>query len=143
MFPSVIARSYIAFVFARSMIRFIRPTIPPPNNWLPYVREAYESRWFSNGGPLANRFEKALLDKYGTRDREAVLLANCTDGLTAALLALGIKGNVAVPALRFRQPRTPSRTRAVNQCCATFPSKPGNSIPTHCGGCCKEKESPR
>ncbi len=101
MFPSVIARSYIAFVFARSMIRFIRPTIPPPDNWLPYVREAYESRWFSNGGPLANRFEKALLDKYGTRDREAVLLANCTDGLTAALLALGIKGNVAVPAFTF------------------------------------------
>jgi dTDP-4-amino-4,6-dideoxygalactose transaminase len=83
------------------MIRFIRPTIPPPEKWLPYIREAYESRWFSNGGPLARRFESALLAKYGVVDRDAVLLANCTDGLTATLLALGIKGKVAIPAFTF------------------------------------------
>ncbi len=83
------------------MIKFIRPTIPPPEKWLPYVREAYESRWFSNNGPLGRRFEKALLAKYGLRDRDAVLLASCTDGLTATLLALSIEGNVAIPAFTF------------------------------------------
>lgn len=84
-----------------SMIRFIRPTIPPPEKWLPYVREAYERRWFSNGGPLARRFEEALIEKYGAGDRDAVLLANCTDGLTATLLALGVEGKVAIPAFTF------------------------------------------
>jgi dTDP-4-amino-4,6-dideoxygalactose transaminase len=87
--------------FAVAMIRFIRPTIPLPETWLPYVREAYENRWFSNGGPLARRFEKALIRKFDIRDREAVMLSNCTDGLCATLLALGIRGNVVIPAFTF------------------------------------------
>jgi hypothetical protein len=53
------------------MIRFIRPTIPPPAEWLPYLRPAYDSLRFSNFGPVATRFENALTTKYGGPNRAA------------------------------------------------------------------------
>jgi dTDP-4-amino-4,6-dideoxygalactose transaminase len=92
------------------MIRFIRPTIPAPEHWLPYVREAYQHRWFSNFGPLATRLEHALVEKFRPPGREAVLVANCTAGLTAALLALDVKGKVVVPSFTF-----PATAQAVLQ----------------------------
>jgi dTDP-4-amino-4,6-dideoxygalactose transaminase len=83
------------------VIPFIRPTLPPPEQWLPYLREAWENRWFSNFGPLAGRLERALSEKYAGGRREAVLVANGTCGLTAALLACDVKGRVVVPAFTF------------------------------------------
>jgi dTDP-4-amino-4,6-dideoxygalactose transaminase len=83
------------------MLPFIRPTIPPPDAWLPYLQEAYQQRRFANFGPLATRLEHALTDKYGNGQREAVLVASGTAGLTAALLALNVRGKVVMPAFTF------------------------------------------
>jgi dTDP-4-amino-4,6-dideoxygalactose transaminase len=92
------------------MIRFIRPTIPPPAEWLPYLRPAYESRRFTNFGPVAMRFEDALTAKYGGADRQAVAVSSCTTGLVTALAALGIRGRVIVPSFTF-----PATVQAVLQ----------------------------
>jgi dTDP-4-amino-4,6-dideoxygalactose transaminase len=91
------------------MLRFIRPTIPEPPEWLPFLAESYRQRIFSNFGPAATRLEEALTAKYGN-GRQAVLTANATAGLTAALLAWGVQGRVVVPAFTF-----PATAQAVLQ----------------------------
>ena len=83
------------------MIRFIRPTVPEPEAWLPHLRSSYEQRVFANSGPAARRFEAALREKYAGADREVVLAANCTCGIAVALLAAGASGRVVVPAFTF------------------------------------------
>jgi dTDP-4-amino-4,6-dideoxygalactose transaminase len=83
------------------MIRFIRPTIPEIAEWVPFLQEAYRQRVFTNFGPVASRLEQELTEKYGNGQRQAVLTANATAGLTAALLALKVRGPVVVPAFTF------------------------------------------
>lgn len=83
------------------MIRFIRPTVPEPDAWLPHLRSSYEQRIFANSGPAAVRFEAALADRYAGTDREVILVANCTCGIAVALLAAGASGRVIVPAFSF------------------------------------------
>lgn len=82
------------------MLRFIRPTIPEPPEWLPFLADSYRQRVYTNFGPAASRLEEALSEKYGG-ERRAVLTASATAGLTAALLALQVRGEVIVPAFTF------------------------------------------
>jgi dTDP-4-amino-4,6-dideoxygalactose transaminase len=86
---------------ARFEIPFARPLLPEPADWLPFLAPAYEERWFSNGGPVAARFEAELTERCGIDGREAVLVSSATAGLTAALLALDVTGPVAMPAFTF------------------------------------------
>lgn len=92
------------------MIRFIRPTLPPPAEWLPFLEPAYEQRVFSNLGPVARRFEAALTERYGGSSRQAVVVSSGTAGLTVALLALRVSGTVVVPSFTF-----PATAQAVVQ----------------------------
>jgi dTDP-4-amino-4,6-dideoxygalactose transaminase len=92
------------------VIRFIRPVVPEPEAWLPYLRRSYDDRVFSNTGPAARRLEAALAERWAGPDREVVLTASCTTGLAAALLALGATGDVVVPAFTF-----PATAHAVRQ----------------------------
>lgn len=81
-------------------IPFIRPSLPAPERWLPFLAQSYAARMYSNSGPAALHLEAALAEKYG-RGRAAVLAGNATLGLTAALLAAGVRGPVLVPAFTF------------------------------------------
>ncbi|PYR76687.1 MAG: hypothetical protein DMF86_11500 [Acidobacteria bacterium] len=92
------------------MLPFIRPTIPEPDAWLPYLSASYAQRIFSNSGPAALRLEACLTAKYAAPDREAVLVSSCTAGIAAALLATGATGRVVVPAFTF-----PATAQAVLQ----------------------------
>jgi dTDP-4-amino-4,6-dideoxygalactose transaminase len=92
------------------LIRFIRPTVPEPEAWLAHLRSSYEQRVFANSGPAAVRFEAALADRYAGTDREVILVASCTSGIAAALLAVGASGRVVVPAFSF-----PATAQAVLQ----------------------------
>jgi len=92
------------------LIRFIRPTVPEPEAWLPHLRSSYDQRVFANSGPAAVRLEAALTDRYAGADREVILVANCTSGIAAALLAVGASGRVVVPAFSF-----PATAQAVLQ----------------------------
>ena len=40
------------------MLPFIRPTIPEPDAWLPYLSASYAQRIFSNSGPAALRLDR-------------------------------------------------------------------------------------
>jgi dTDP-4-amino-4,6-dideoxygalactose transaminase len=91
------------------MLRFIRPTIPEPREWLPFLADSYRQRLYSNFGPAATRLEEALAEKYGG-GRRALLTANATAGLTVALQAFRVRGSVVVPAFTF-----PATAQAVLQ----------------------------
>lgn len=79
---------------------FIRPCLPPPEAWLPFLEQSYLARYFSNGGPCVRQIEAELQAEFGG-ERRAVLTASGTAGLTATLLALDCKGTVIVPAFTF------------------------------------------
>jgi dTDP-4-amino-4,6-dideoxygalactose transaminase len=83
------------------VIRFIRPTLPPPSEWLPFLDESYRACWYSNCGPTAIEFERELTAKFGSTEREAILTCNATAGLTAAILAMNVQGSVVLPAFTF------------------------------------------
>jgi dTDP-4-amino-4,6-dideoxygalactose transaminase len=82
------------------VIPFIRPTVPEPAAWLPFLAASYASRIHSNFGPVTRRFE-AELGAFAGGSREVVTAANATVGLVASLAALGVQGRVAVPSFTF------------------------------------------
>ena len=79
----------------------VRPDIPEPADWLPYLRESYDARWFANFGPAATRFEAALAAQFGEADDAFVAASSATSALTACLIAEGVTGTVLVPAFTF------------------------------------------
>lgn len=81
--------------------KFVRPTIPEPEAWLPFLATAYHQGQFSNYGPVVKQLEQEIAKTYCQSDREAVLVANGTAGLIATLLALNVRGSVVVPAFTF------------------------------------------
>lgn len=83
------------------IVPFLRPRLPRPEAWIPILEESYKKHWFSNFGPVHERFKSALEAKYVQSGREAVPTANCTVGLAATLCALDVKGCVAVPSFTF------------------------------------------
>ena len=82
------------------MIRYIRPLIPGPDEWTPYLEESYQVRYFANRGPAACLFEKRLDEKYA-RGRATVVSPNATAALVSALQALRISGKVLTTAYTF------------------------------------------
>ncbi len=81
-------------------IRFIKPVIPPPEEWAPYLQESYEIGYYTNTGPAVKQFERRLQEKYG-RGRAAVTAPNATNALVAALQALDVTGKVLTPSYTF------------------------------------------
>ncbi len=62
---------------------------------------AYEERRYSNFGPVASRLERKLEQRYTSPGRSVVLVSSGTTGLIAALLALDVRGAVAMPSFTF------------------------------------------
>ncbi len=77
---------------------FQRPEIALPEQWLPWLDDAYAAHRFSNHGPLALRLEDALSRRVG---RPVALAANGTAAITAALLVLKRQGAVILPSFTF------------------------------------------
>lgn len=82
------------------MLRFIRPILPPPEEWAPHLEETYARRHFTNFGPAVTRLEQSLAATYGA-GREVILASSATTGIAASLLAFGVRGRVALPAFTF------------------------------------------
>jgi len=74
------------------------------------LEEIFENGWYSNFGPLVQRFEAGLLAKQGASEETCVTCSSATAGLSAALLASGRTGKVLIPAFTF--PATLSAVRA-------------------------------
>lgn len=81
-------------------VRYIKPVMPEPEEWLPYLRESYASGYYANFGPAVRLFERRLQERYA-RGRAVVTAPNATNGLVTALQALGVKGRVLTPAYTF------------------------------------------
>ena len=88
----------------REKFRFpaMRPSVPEPARWLPYLARSYEAKWFTNFGPVAHQFEQALTARFACPGEAFVVVNNCTAAITAALIAMKVRGRVAVPAFTFQ-----------------------------------------
>lgn len=81
-------------------IRFIDPEIPDLADFLHYLDLSYEKKMFSNFGPNATELEIEI-ERYVANGRKACLVSSGTVGLSACLIALNIRGKVAIPAFTF------------------------------------------
>ncbi|MEP6956421.1 MAG: DegT/DnrJ/EryC1/StrS family aminotransferase [Chthoniobacterales bacterium] len=79
----------------------IRPVLPRIEHWAPFLNASYQTRWFSNFGPVVRQFEAALTARF-CHPGEVMLSTNsATSGIAAALVALGVRGPVIIPAFTF------------------------------------------
>ncbi|MDT8372173.1 MAG: DegT/DnrJ/EryC1/StrS family aminotransferase [Gammaproteobacteria bacterium] len=76
-----------------------QPDLPPLEEFIPYLREIWDSKVLTNGGPFHQQLEKALC-KYLDIDHIA-LFANGTIALVTALQALRITGEVITTPYSF------------------------------------------
>lgn len=88
-------------------IQCLVPDLPAPEDVIPYLREMDASRWYSNFGPLNNRFEnemKNFIAQAGTASDFTVLtFTSATTALEAAIASLELPegSKVLIPALTF------------------------------------------
>ena len=84
---------------AQETILVTQPTLPPLEDLLPSLREIWDSKVLTNGGPFHERFEAALSEYLGVE--HVSVFTNCTIGLVTALQALDIQGEVITSPYSF------------------------------------------
>ncbi len=65
--------------------RTYSPRLPGAAVLLPYLEEIDRNRWYTNFGPLSQRFEARLASHYGLEAERVTCVANCTLGLVLVL----------------------------------------------------------
>jgi dTDP-4-amino-4,6-dideoxygalactose transaminase len=76
-----------------------RPSLPPLEEFLPYLKRIWERKWLTNSGPFHQQLEKELCNYLGVK--HLALLANGTIALVTALQALRITGEVITTPYSF------------------------------------------
>jgi dTDP-4-amino-4,6-dideoxygalactose transaminase len=76
-----------------------QPYLPPLEEFLPYLRRIWETKWLTNGGPFHQQLEKELCNYLGVK--HLALLTNGTIALVTALQALRITGEVITTPYSF------------------------------------------
>lgn len=76
-----------------------QPSLPPLDEFIPYLREIWETKILTNGGPFHQKLEHALCEYLGVE--HIALFANGTMGLVTALQALRITGEVITTPYSF------------------------------------------
>lgn len=78
------------------------PRLPRAEALLPYLRRIDDGRRYTNQGPLVDALEDRLAQRYAAPDG-VVTVANATLGLTAALIAAGVRqgGRCLMPSWTF------------------------------------------
>jgi dTDP-4-amino-4,6-dideoxygalactose transaminase len=76
-----------------------RPQLPPLEEFLPYLREIWDSHVLTNGGPFHVQLEEALCEYLGVAHLS--LFTNATIGLITALQALRVTGEVITTPYSF------------------------------------------
>ena len=76
-----------------------QPSLPPLEEFLPYLQQIWDSKILTNGGPFHQELEHALCDYLGVN--HISLFTNGTIALVAALQALQIKGEVITTPYSF------------------------------------------
>jgi dTDP-4-amino-4,6-dideoxygalactose transaminase len=76
-----------------------RPNLPDKQAILGRISGALESGWLTNGGPLVAEFERRVASETGVK--HCIATSNGTAALELAIRALGLVGEVIVPAYTF------------------------------------------
>ncbi|MCU1417975.1 MAG: hypothetical protein JWP32_2149 [Schumannella sp.] len=76
-----------------------RPNIGDRQTFLDLVGGVLDRRWLSNDGPLVREFEAKVADYLGVK--HCIAITNGTIALEIAIRALGLTGEVIVPAFTF------------------------------------------
>src|SRR5581483_1814266 len=76
-----------------------RPNIGDRERLLARINDALDRRWLTNAGPFVREFEERVAECAGVR--HCVAAANGTIALEIAIRALGLAGEVIVPAFTF------------------------------------------
>lgn len=84
---------------AKNKIFVTQPALPPLEEFLPYLKEIWESKWLTNNGPFHERFEAELAEYLGVK--YISLFSNATLALITALQALRITGEVITTPFSF------------------------------------------
>lgn len=83
----------------RTPLYVTRPSLPPLEDFIPYLEQIWDSRVLTNGGPFHQQLEKALCEYLGVP--HIALFANGTVALVTALQALRITGEVITTPYSF------------------------------------------
>jgi len=76
-----------------------QPHLPPLDDFIPYLKQIWDSKILTNGGPLHQQLEKELCDYLGVE--HIALFTNGTIALVTALQALRITGEVITTPYSF------------------------------------------
>jgi dTDP-4-amino-4,6-dideoxygalactose transaminase len=80
-------------------IHVTQPSLPPLDDFLPMLREIWDTKVLTNGGPFHRQLESALCAHLGVQ--HIALFANATLALVTALQALRITGEVITTPYSF------------------------------------------
>ncbi len=83
----------------RSPIYVTQPVLPPLEEFIPYLRQIWDSKWLTNNGPFHQQLEQALCEYLGVK--HVALLTSGTVALITALQALRITGEVITTPYSF------------------------------------------
>ncbi len=91
--------------FEKYKIKALVPDLPEMTDIAPLLAEMDHTRWYSNFGPLNDRFETLLKEtlEWGAAGVHVVTVSNATLGLRLALISSGLQhgARVLVPAITF------------------------------------------
>lgn len=76
-----------------------RPNIGDRNHLLERINDALDRRWLTNNGPLVQELEQKIAAFLGVR--HCIAMCNATVALEILIRAVGMKGEVIVPAFTF------------------------------------------
>lgn len=76
-----------------------QPSLPPLEEFIPYLEKIWESKQLTNNGPFHQQLEQALCEHLGVA--HIALFTNCTIALITALQALRITGEVITTPYSF------------------------------------------
>lgn len=80
-------------------IYITQPSLPPLEEFIPYLEQIWQSKWLTNNGPFHQQFEQALCDYLGVK--HLALFTNGTLALVTALQSLRITGEVITTPYSF------------------------------------------
>ena len=83
----------------KNNIYVTQPDLPPLDEFMPYLKQIWENKVLTNGGPFHQHLERALCEYLGVN--HLALVTNATIGLVTALQALGITGEVITTPYSF------------------------------------------
>jgi len=76
-----------------------KPNMPDRSLLMKQLEDVLDSGWLTNNGPMVREFEEHIRELLGVRN--CVAVSNGTTGLEIATRALGLTGEVIVPAFTF------------------------------------------